>query len=136
MTYVTREEIPDVETYLRLRREAGLSPKSPEAATLGLRNSLFSVVVHCEGIPVGMGRVVGDGGCFFEVVDIAVVPAHQKKGLGDLIMRTIMGYLRVHAPVTALVNLLAGHGTTQFYQRYGFELAALPDHAGMFQRMV
>ena len=24
-----------------------------------------------------MGRVIGDGGCFFEVVDIAVVPAHR-----------------------------------------------------------
>ena len=33
-----------------------------------------------------MGRVIGDGGLFFQVVDIAVEPAHQGRGLGKAIV--------------------------------------------------
>ncbi|MFD2882298.1 hypothetical protein ACFTAO_51075 [Paenibacillus rhizoplanae] len=29
-----------------------------------------------------MGRVIGDGGCFFQVTDIAVKPSFQGRGLG------------------------------------------------------
>ena len=136
MTYEAKKQIPEVETYIRIRREAGLSAKSEEAASIGLKNSLFGVVIYHDDAAVGMGRVVGDGGCFFEVVDISVVPKHQKKGVGDLIMKTIMEYLRTHAPKTAFISLHAGHGTIDFYRRHGFETATPPDRAGMFQRIL
>jgi hypothetical protein len=71
---------PSVDTYRQLREKSGLSPKTPEAAERGLRNSLFGVQVMFDGQPIGMGRVIGDGGCFFQVVDIAVLPAHRSKG--------------------------------------------------------
>jgi ribosomal protein S18 acetylase RimI-like enzyme len=58
-----------------------------------LPNSLFAVQVLREGVPVGMGRVIGDGGTAFQIVDIAVLPGHPGKGLGKLIMREISDYL-------------------------------------------
>ena len=135
MTYTLKHKIPSVADYIAIRLAAGLSRKSEEAATIGLKNSLFSVVACFETEPVGIGRVIGDGGCFFEITDIAVLPAHQKKGVGHLIMTAIMDYLKTNAPKTAYVSLMADHGTPQFYRRYGFSFAELPKSAGMYLRI-
>jgi GNAT superfamily N-acetyltransferase len=135
MTYTLRREIPKIPDYINIRLAAGLSRKSEEAAKIGLSNSLFGVVVYWNDEPIGIGRVIGDGGCFFEVTDIAVVPAHQKKGVGHLIMTAIMGYLKANAPKTAYVSLMADHGTPHFCQRYGFNFAEMPKSSGMYLRI-
>lgn len=133
--YDVREETPSVDDYIRIRLDAGLSRKSVEAATIGLANGLFSVIAYHGIEPIGLGRVIGDGGCFFQIVDIAVVPAHQKKGVGDLIMRSLMTYLDTHGLPTAYVSLIADHGTPEFYRRYGFQIADMPKAAGMYLRI-
>ncbi len=133
--YELRAEVPTVDDYIRIRLAAGLSRKTLEAATIGLKNSLFAVTVFCENAPVGIGRVVGDGGCFFEIVDLAVLPEHQKKGVGQLIMDATMSYLLEHAPSSAYVSLMADHGTPAFYERFGFRRAEAPDASGMYLRI-
>jgi GNAT superfamily N-acetyltransferase len=135
MSYELRNEIPLVDSYIEIRLAAGLSRKSPQAATVGLRNGLFSVVVYCDKHPVGIGRVIGDGGCFFEIVDIAVRPEHQKRGLGDMIMKALMAWVHANAPSTAYVSLMADHGTPKFYERYGFEPSLPPKKSGMSLRI-
>jgi GNAT superfamily N-acetyltransferase len=134
-SYTVKQQVPSVRDYINIRLEAGLSRKSEEAARIGLSNSLFSVMAFHGDQPVGIGRVIGDGGCFFEVTDIAVVPAHQKKGVGDMIMRAIMEYLHAHAPKTAYVSLMADHGTPRFYERYGFSFSEMPKSSGMYLRI-
>lgn len=81
------EKIPDVEDYIRLRAVTGMSPRSKIAAERGLPNSLFAVVVPDGETAIGMGRVVGDGGLNFEIVDIAVDPAYQGQGWSRKIMK-------------------------------------------------
>ncbi len=134
-SYILKKQVPSVRDYINIRLEAGLSRKSEEAARIGLSNSLFSVIAFQGDQPVGIGRVIGDGGCFFEVTDIAVIPAHQKKGVGDMIMRAIMEYLQAHAPKTAYVSLMADHGTPHFYERYGFSFSEMPKSSGMYLRI-
>jgi GNAT superfamily N-acetyltransferase len=136
MTYLLQEQVPTVVDYIHIRLAAGLSRKSPEAAAIGLKNGLFSVVVYANQTPVGIGRVIGDGGCFFEVVDIAVLPEHQKKGLGHMIMQRLMKYIHDHALPTAYVSLMADHGTPEFYRKYGFEASLPPKKAGMSLRII
>ena len=63
---------PGVDDYLRLRIAAGLSPKTREQAEIGLPNSWYGVTVVHDGAAVGMGRVIGDGGTAFQIVDIAL----------------------------------------------------------------
>ena len=121
MKYEVKAQTPSVEDYIRIRLAAGLSEKTKEAAEIGLKNSLFSVVVFDGSEPVGLGRIVGDGGCFFEIVDIAVLPEHQKQGLGRRIMEALMRYIYEHAPKSAYVSLIADHGTPAFYERFGFK---------------
>lgn len=128
--YTTRLAIPSIATYRQLRIAAGLSAKTADAAARGLPNSLFAVqVLHGDAV-VGMGRVIGDGGCFFHVVDIAVLPAHQGKGLGKRIMREIMHFIETEVPESAYVSLIADGQAQDLYAQFGFQHTA-PASVGM-----
>lgn len=135
MSYSIKAEIPSVESYINIRLRAGLSRKSEEAAKIGLKNSLYSVVVYFGSEQVGIGRVIGDGGCFFEITDMAVVPEHQGKGVGKLVMNTLVEWIHKNAPITAYVSLMADHGTPKFYEKFGFTTSELPKSAGMYMRI-
>ncbi|WP_386352280.1 GNAT family N-acetyltransferase [Xanthomonas campestris] len=121
---------PTVEAYRHLRQASGLGPKALEAAERGLPNSLFSVQILCDGEPVAMGRVIGDGGCFYQVVDIAVLPAHQGRGLGKAVMDEIASYIEREVPASAYVSLIADGEAYKLYQQFGFALTA-PASVGM-----
>ena len=80
---------PSVSDYLSLRLRSGLSPKAEAQAVPALKGGwcAYHVVHEQSGATVGMGR---DGGWYFHVIDIAVLPEHQRKGLGNMIMTAIM----------------------------------------------
>ena len=59
--------------------------------------------LKADGQVVGMGRIIGDGGCFYTVVDIAVAPSYQGKGLGKRIMNALDAWLRTNAEPSAYV---------------------------------
>ncbi|ETT30476.1 MULTISPECIES: GNAT family N-acetyltransferase [unclassified Paenibacillus] len=127
-----RQELPSVEDYLALRQEAGLSPMSIEGASAGLPNSAFAVTVYAGEQLVGMGRVIGDGGCFFQVTDIAVKPSFQGRGLGKSIMQEIRTFLD-SVPEKAYISLIADGEAAKLYARYGFA-PVMPASQGMFLR--
>lgn len=114
------ERFPDVDDYCRLRNIAGMSPKTPQAAKKGLPNTLYGVSLTREGEVIGMGRIIGDGGCFYTVVDIAVAPPYQGKGLGKRIMNALDAWLRTHAEPSAYVTLVADGEARHLYAKYGF----------------
>jgi ribosomal protein S18 acetylase RimI-like enzyme len=126
--------IPSIERYQYLRNACGLSPKTTEAATRGLPASLFSLQLMSGESAVGMGRVIGDGGCFYQVVDIAVLPEHQGKGLGKLIMQEIVNYLDQHALPSAYVSLIADGQAQDLYAQFGFVHTA-PRSVGMARKV-
>jgi GNAT superfamily N-acetyltransferase len=132
--YAVQLTTPDTDTYRQLRVSAGLSAKTREAADRGLRNTLFAVQITCDGETVGMGRVIGDGGCFYQVVDIAVLPAHQGKGLGTQIMSAIMRYLGEHVTTSGYVSLIADGQAHALYARFGFVATAPQSIAMALQR--
>ncbi|MEV4232516.1 SUKH-4 family immunity protein [Streptomyces bobili] len=51
--YELRVGVPSVEVFRRLRTDAGLSDKAPEAVALALPNTWHGVVLHHEGVPGG-----------------------------------------------------------------------------------
>lgn len=120
---------PSVEEYRALRVLAGLSPKTVEAAARGLPNTVFGVSLREGDRLLAMGRIVGDGGCFLQVVDIAVVPDRQGQGLGKAVMAELDAWLRANA-VGAYVSLIADGEAHRLYAQFGFALTA-PRSVGM-----
>lgn len=131
--YTVIHQTPSTETYRHLRQATGLSPKTREAAERGLPNTLFGVQVLCQGQTVAMGRVIGDGGAFYQVVDIAVLPAHQGRGLGKKVMAEIAAYIEREVPPSGYVSLIADGQAFRLYEQFGFALTA-PASVGMGMR--
>lgn len=129
-----KEEIPSADEYRSLRVAAGLSPKTAEAAARGLPGTLYAVCLREGAELVAMGRLIGDGGLNYEVVDIAVRPDHQRKGLGSQVMAALMKWLRANAPASAYVCLIADDGAPALYEKFGFEKTA-PVSVGMAMRL-
>jgi ribosomal protein S18 acetylase RimI-like enzyme len=124
---------PTPDEYLTLRAAAGLSPFSRAAAELALPNTIFAVVIEEAGRAIGMGRLIGDGGCFFQIVDIAVDPAFQGRGLGKRIMAGLMAHVAT-LPKGAYVSLIADTPADRLYAQFGF-VATAPRSLGMAYRV-
>ncbi|KAF2817239.1 acyl-CoA N-acyltransferase [Mytilinidion resinicola] len=126
--YVLRSHTPSPQEYHDIRKAAGLTPPPLEASIPALAASwiCFSAFeeskLETEEKPpvVAMGRVIGDGALFLQIVDIAVHPDHQRKGLGKEIMRSLVEYIDKHAP-DAYVSLVADPKGQRLYRQYGFE---------------
>ena len=120
--YTLVPAVPTVETYLRLRAEAGLSPRTAEEAAPALAGTWWGChVLHDEsGEAAAMGRVIGDGGWYFHIADMATLPAHQRRGLGFLVMETLIERIREAAPGDAFVSLMADPPGRPLYERFGF----------------
>ena len=128
--YELIETPPPIADFRRLRKDAGLTEKSEEAAAIGLRNTWFGVHIVHNNEAIGMGRIIGDGGCHFQVVDVAVLPEHQGKGLGKDIMAALILYFEAHAPASAYISLIADGLAKDLYAQYGFRAVA-PKSIGM-----
>jgi GNAT superfamily N-acetyltransferase len=124
---------PSVSDYLSLRLGSGLSPKTEAQAVPALKGGwcAYHVVHEQSGATVGTGRVISDGGVVFPCDRyIAVLPEHQRKGLGDAIMTAIMDHIRQEAVPGAYVNLLADPPGRSLYRKHGF-METAPGEVGM-----
>ncbi len=130
--YQVVEGIPTVEDYLALREAVGWGRLDEQVTARGLTHDLFTVCLVHEGNVIGCGRVIGDGGLYFYLQDIIVLPAFQGKGLGKRLMKAIMVYLEEHAYPGAFVGLMAAKDVSNFYTQFGF-IVRPPERPGMFR---
>ena len=114
-------EAPSPEDYCNLRANAGMSSKSIEAAIKGLPHACFNVTLYENDMLIGMGRVIGDGGTVFQIVDIAVKDIYQGLGHGMAIMHEIMKYIESVAEEGTYVSLIADYPADQLYEKFGFK---------------
>jgi ribosomal protein S18 acetylase RimI-like enzyme len=125
-------EAPSAEEYVKLRVDAGLSPKDISAVKVGLSNSIHIVTFRDDTTLIGMGRIIGDGGCFYQIVDIAVDPSYQGKGIGKQIMEELTNFMDNNLPKGAYVSLIADIPADGLYKKYGFEYTS-PKSVGMYR---
>ncbi|KAB2107729.1 hypothetical protein AG0111_0g3969 [Alternaria gaisen] len=130
--YVILEGLPTPQRYHDIRKLAGMTPPPMEAVPKSLANSFCCVVAYerkdmvDDTTPasaqdvVAMGRLVGDGSLFLIMVDIAVHPDHQRRGLGKRIVQRLLDYVDEHAPL-AYVSLVADGPAQKLYPLYGFK---------------
>lgn len=130
--YALVERTPTVSEYCDLRVRADLSAKTEEAAAAGLPNTRYAVVLEHEGVAIGMGRVIGDGGTAFQVTDIAVLAEHRGRGLGKRIVAALVDWLRDNAPKSAYISLIADGPAKDLYAQYGFKPVEQHGSIGMY----
>ncbi|MGW4898248.1 GNAT family N-acetyltransferase [Kitasatospora sp. NPDC004240] len=128
--YEIEAGVPDVDTFRRLRTASGMADRPAEAVAAGLPHTWHGVLVRHLGETVGMGRVIGDGGSVFQLVDICVLPGHQGLGLGRRIVAALVAELERRAVPGAYVSLIADGDARHLYGRYGFTETA-PVSVGM-----
>ena len=78
-----------------------------------------------------MGRVIGDGGTAFQIVDIAVDPDYQGQGYGRVILEKIMAYINSVAEKGTYVSLIADYPADKLYEKFGFKTTE-PKSGGMY----
>jgi len=131
--YSIRIDIPEVDEYLALRKVCGLSDRGKDASKIGLSNSIYSVIIRrsTDQELVGMGRLIGDGGTVYQIVDIAVHPSEQGKGLAKNIMQLLMTHIENEVDPQTYVNLIADCPADNLYKQFGFVETA-PESLGMY----
>ncbi|KAF2674876.1 N-acetyltransferase GCN5 [Microthyrium microscopicum] len=130
--YITSAGYPSIEAYMHLRQISGLSPKTREQAEPVPANSWYGVIITHQpsGEVIGMGRIIGDGGWYFHIADMAVHPDHQRKGLGKIIINNLLNEIKERVPASPYISLLADPPGRKLYANNGFVETA-PNSLGM-----
>jgi GNAT superfamily N-acetyltransferase len=121
MEFRVERRLPTTSEYNDLRRHAGWPTFAPAVAEKGLSNSLFSVCITDQNNTLlGFGRIVGDGAIYFHIQDVIVHPAHQRSGIGKLIMHELLEYTDRVASKNCSIGLMSSKGREKFYADLGF----------------
>ena len=99
-----------------LYRKAPLGNKSPERLKTVFTNSMFRRFGYEDGVLVAAGRALADGLDCSYICDVAILPSHQGRGLGDALIAHLVELSRGHAKII----LYSVPGKEGFYARYGF----------------
>lgn len=112
----------DTNTYLNLRKSVAWKPLTEEQAEKAIAGSLLTVVAYDDDMPVGMGRIVGDGAVICYIQDLIVIPEYQGTGVGQAIMDSLIDYVKeIRLPDTQIMlDLMCATGREDFYKKYGF----------------
>ena len=124
------------ELFLDLYRSVGWEPPCIEQVRTALNNTLATFTCYVGNCPVGMARLIGDGGMSFYIKDFAVVPAYQGKGVGACLMAALECYVKERKMLDWAVSLelISSKDAVNFYKKYGFEERPCTwDGPGMFK---
>ena len=118
-----------------LYRKAPLGDKPPERLKTVFSNSMFRRFAYEDGVLVAAGRALADGADCSYICDIAILPSHQGRGLGQALIDQLVELSRGHAKII----LYAVPGREGFYARHGFRrmttaMAIFQDQEGAMAR--
>ena len=112
--------IPDHESVLKLYSDAGWAAYTSEPDTLfsGINGSLEVYSAYSGDELIGFARVIGDGSTIVYILDILVLKAFQRRGIGKKLMESISSdYTHVRQKVLLTDDRPDTH---EFYTSCGF----------------
>ena len=121
MTVQINELSPDLHLYLY--RSVGWDAPGLDQIEKALEGSLATFCA-CDGdMPVGMARLMGDGGMSFYIKDFAVLPDYQGQGVGRALMNSMESWIEKQLKLGWAVSLelISSKGREAFYEKFGFE---------------
>ncbi len=119
-----------IEDYEMLRRSVNFVITTKERVRIALDNSLYTIVALLNGKPVGMARVVGDGGYVYFICDVIVHPDYQSAGIGRSLITNVLTWIenQVAEGETVMVNLMSAYEKEPFYEKLGFNRRPFGNH--------
>ena len=116
------EFILTAEQFCLLQESVGFGKPDLKQSEICLRNSLYSLSVEIDNKIVGMGRIVGDGAVICYVQDLIVVPDEQHKGIGSMVLKKLVEYVKsLHLKKSQMMLcLMCAKGREPFYENHGF----------------
>lgn len=124
------------ELFHELYTSVGWEPPCIEQVRIALEHTIATFVAYADSLPVGMVRLIGDGGMSFYMKDFAVIPGYQGKGAGTLLMNAVEAFIQdTIAPGWAVsLELISTKEAVPFYHGKGFEERSCDwDGPGMFK---
>ena len=109
------------EEYNELRNSVGWDSKNKNIIENALKKSVIIKKMMYNNKTVGMARVIGDG-LYYLIVDVIVQPNYQKKGIGKLLIESIIKDIEERTEIgqKCSINLVSMKGIEEFYQKCGF----------------
>lgn len=119
-----------VDNYNALRKAVSWIKITEKRASIAINNSLYLCVAECDGKPVGMARIVSDGGYTYFITDVIVLPSYQGYHIGTALISRAIDYIRkdVLDGETVMISLMAAYGRESFYERFGFHTRPYGNH--------
>lgn len=90
----------------------------------GALNSALVMGVFYQTIQVGYARVISDKTRFAYILDVIVDPAYRKRGLGRLMIRSILEHKELEDVYQWLLITKDAH---KVYEKVGFKTVSRPD---------
>ena len=81
-----KTNLQHAEIFLELYASVGREPPCEAQVRTALQNSLATFAAFDDGKPVGMVRLIGDGGMSFYIKDFAVLPSRHGEGIGTALL--------------------------------------------------
>jgi len=122
--YTIHQALPSPAEHFHLRSSAGLTttpidPAGPQYLK-ALQTSPYALVARTQtGDAVGMVRLIGDGLLVLQICDMAILPAHQRRGLGAELLRILNKWCDDNAPF-AWVSLIGDPPGQALYRKMDF----------------
>ena len=98
-------------------KKVGMAYHDAEVHQRAFEASQTCVFVYQDSHLLGFGRAISDGEYQGAIYDVAVLPEAQGKGIGRVIIETI-----INRHPTCNLILYANPGTEEFYKKFGFGL--------------
>jgi len=105
----------DWEEVSRILIEVELASFTSDVRKKAFENSYTVIFAYDEDRLIGFGRAISDGSYEAAIYDVAVLPEYQGKGVGRVIVQTI-----IHNLPSCNVILFAAPGKEKFYKKLNF----------------
>ena len=119
---VTFTDHISIEDYNGLREAVGWMLVQPRRAEIALAHSFYMCVALYEGKPIGMVRVVSDGGWSFLITDVIVKPEFQSRHIGKKMITMTLDFIKkdLRNGETVMISLMSAYQKEGFYEKMGF----------------